>query len=71
LSFEDVVRAYTEGNAIAAGVAGRRGRLLPGSDADLVAWEVDPAVLRGEAAAFRESRVQLTVVGGEAVYRRE
>ncbi len=71
LSFEEVVRAYTEGNAVAAGVGGRRGRLVPGSDADLVAWEVDPAVLRGDATAFGESRVELTVVGGAAVYRRE
>jgi len=71
LSFEEVVRAYTEGNAVAAGVGGRRGRLVPGSDADLVAWEVDPSVLRGDATVFGESRVELTVVGGVAVYRRE
>jgi predicted amidohydrolase YtcJ len=71
LTFEEGVRAYVEGNAIAAGVADRRGRLVPGSDADLVAWEVDPAVLRGDADSFRDSRVELTVVGGEAVYRRE
>jgi len=71
LTFEDVVRAYAEGNAVCAGAAGHRGRLVPGNDADLVAWEVDPAVLQGDAGAFGESRVELTVVGGEAVYRRE
>jgi predicted amidohydrolase YtcJ len=71
LGFEDAVRAYTHGNAVAAGSADRRGRLAPGNDADLVAWAVDPAVLRGDAQAFREARVELTVVGGEAVYRRE
>lgn len=71
LMFEDVVRAYTEGNAIAAGAADRRGTLVPGRDADLVAWRVDPAVLENDATAFREARVELTVIGGEAVYRRE
>lgn len=71
LGFEEVVRAYTQGNSVAAGTADRRGRLVPGSDADLVAWAVDPAVLRDVAPAFLEARVELTVVGGEAVYRRE
>lgn len=71
LGFEAVVRGYTEGNAVAGGVADRRGRLVPGSDADLVAWEVDPGVLRGDATAFRDARVELTVVGGETVCRRE
>jgi imidazolonepropionase-like amidohydrolase len=37
-------------------------------DADLVAWEVDPAVEGGAAAAFGEARVLLTVVDGEVVY---
>jgi predicted amidohydrolase YtcJ len=71
LSFEESVRGFTEGNAIAGGVADRRGRLTPGRDADLVAWRVDPGVLQGAAEAFREAEVALTVVGGEAVYRRE
>lgn len=71
LMFEDVVRAYTEGNAIAGGAADRRGTLVPGRDADLVAWGVDPAILENDATAFREAAVELTVVGGEPVYRRE
>lgn len=71
LMFEDVVRAYTEGNAIAGGAADRRGTLVPGRDADLVAWRVDPAILENDATAFREAAVELTVVGGEPVYRRE
>lgn len=68
LGFEAVVRAYTLGNALAEGLGGRRGRLAPGADADLVAWEVDPAVERGIGSAFHEARVRLTLVGGEVVY---
>jgi predicted amidohydrolase YtcJ len=69
LSFVETVRAYTLGNAIAAGVAGRRGRLAPGYDADLVAWDTDPGVEQGEAALFGAARARLTVVGGEVVFR--
>ena len=46
------LRAYTEGPAVAAGLEGRQGRLLPGYDADLVAWDVDPL----EAEPGRASR---------------
>jgi predicted amidohydrolase YtcJ len=69
LTFEEAVRGYTEGNAIAGGLAQQRGRLAPGYDADLVAWEVDPGILRGDATAFAVARTLLTVVAGEAVYR--
>ena len=68
LTFGETIRAFTLGNAIAAGIAGRRGRLAPGYDADLVAWEVDPAVEAGEGRAFAAGRVLLTVVGGEVVF---
>ncbi len=67
LGFEEAVGAYTYGNALAAGVGERRGVLAPGQDADLVVWDVDPAIERGAAAAFREARALLTVVGGEVV----
>jgi predicted amidohydrolase YtcJ len=69
LGFDDVVRAYTHGAAVAAGLAGRRGTLAPGMDADLVAWQVDPAIDRSVGDAFRSARVLLTVVGGEVVMR--
>ncbi|HXE58091.1 MAG TPA: amidohydrolase [Gemmatimonadales bacterium] len=69
LGFEEAVRAYTVGPAVAAGLAGRQGRLAPGFDADFVAWAVDPAVERGAGAAFRQARALLTVVGGEVVLR--
>jgi predicted amidohydrolase YtcJ len=68
LTLGETIRAFTLGNAIAAGIAGRRGRLAPGYDADLVAWDVDPAVEAGEGRAFAEGRALLTVVGGEVVF---
>jgi len=70
LRFEDAVRAYTALPAAAGGVAHRRGTLAPGHDADLVAWEVDPAVERDDGRAFRAGRAVLTVVGGEVVMKR-
>ncbi|MGH7518185.1 MAG: amidohydrolase [Gemmatimonadales bacterium] len=69
LSFDEALGAYTLGNALAGGVAGRRGALTPGRDADLVAWDVDPALAAGDPDAFRHARARLTVVGGEVVMR--
>jgi predicted amidohydrolase YtcJ len=70
LGFEEVVRAYTGEAARASGTERRLGRLDVGMEADLVAWEVDPAVERGDGAAFRSGRAALTVVGGEVVMHR-
>jgi predicted amidohydrolase YtcJ len=70
LSFETAVRAYTEGPAIAAGTTQRSGALLPGRDADLVAWALDPAIERGEGDAARAGFARLTVVAGEVVMQR-
>jgi predicted amidohydrolase YtcJ len=70
LGFEEVVRAYTAEAARAAGSDRRLGRLAPGMEADLVAWEVDPAVERGDGEAFRAGRAALTVVGGRVVMHR-
>jgi predicted amidohydrolase YtcJ len=66
LDFETVVRSYTLGPALAAGLAGTRGTLQPGCDADLVAWHAGDEPVTG--SSFRQARVLLTVVGGEAVY---
>ncbi len=70
IGMEDAVRAYTVGPAAAGGVASRRGTLAPGNDADLVAWDVDPAVDRDDGFAFRAGRAALTVVAGEVVMQR-
>ena len=67
LSFEEVVSAYTQANARAAGVADRRGTLGIGMDADLVAWQADPVLDRGDGEAFLNGRAALTVVGGEVM----
>ena len=67
LSFEEVVSAYTQANARAGGVADRRGTLGIGMDADIVAWQADPALDRGNGEAFLNGRVALTVVGGEVM----
>jgi predicted amidohydrolase YtcJ len=70
LRFAEVVRAYTMAPALASGTARRLGRLAPGTEADLVAWAVDPAVERDDGQAFRAGRAVLTVVGGRAVMHR-
>ncbi len=66
MSFEAVVTAYTENPAIAAGWAPRLGVLTPGA-ADLVVWQVHPAVHQGQGQAFLDAEVRLTVVDGEIV----
>jgi predicted amidohydrolase YtcJ len=70
LAFDDAVRAYTAGAALAGGVAARSGTLAPGRDADLVAWSFDPVAERGVGDAVRAGEARLTVVGGEVVMRR-
>jgi predicted amidohydrolase YtcJ len=65
MTFEEVVTAYTATPAFAAGWSARLGTLRPGAAADLVAWDVDPAVDAGDGEAFLDARVRLTVVGGE------
>jgi predicted amidohydrolase YtcJ len=67
IGFEEVIRGYTVAAAHASGTAGRLGRLVPGADADLVAWAVDPAAEQGDGEAFRAGRAVLTVAGGRVV----
>lgn len=66
LTAEQTVRAFTEGPAVAAANARRQGRLLPGYDADLVAWSQDPMVASPEEV--RDMRCLLTVVAGRVVH---
>ena len=70
IGLEEAVHAYTAGAADAGGVPGRRGRLAPGMDADLVVWSVAPEDRAGAGEAFRSGEALLTVVGGEVVLRR-
>jgi predicted amidohydrolase YtcJ len=67
LSGREVLKAYTDGPAIAAGEAHCRGRLSPGYHADFCAWNVDLATASAED--ILASEVVATVVGGELVYR--
>lgn len=67
LAFSDAIGAYTLAPAQAAGAERRRGMLIPGYDADLVAWAVDPAAEQGDGEAFRRAQALLTVVGGAVV----
>jgi predicted amidohydrolase YtcJ len=67
LTAQEALRAYTEGPAVAAGAADHAGRLLPGYDADLAAWDRDP--LDCEPHELREMRCVATMVGGGLVHR--
>jgi hypothetical protein len=42
---------------------------VPGCDADLVAWAMEPAAADPSGEAFRAARAALTVVGGRIVLR--
>lgn len=63
---EQALRAYTEGPALAACLAARQGRLLPGYDADLAAWDTDPLACGPDE--LRTMACVRTMVGGETVY---
>jgi predicted amidohydrolase YtcJ len=66
LSLEEAVRAYTSGSAAAERASARRGSLAPGKDADLVVLAPDPFPL--EPGVLRETRVELTMVGGRITF---
>jgi predicted amidohydrolase YtcJ len=66
LTLEEAVRAYTSGSATAERASARRGSLAPGKDADLVVLAPDPFPLGPEA--LRETRVELTIVGGRITF---
>jgi predicted amidohydrolase YtcJ len=69
LTVEETLRAYTVGPAYAAGVQHRSGTLTIGADADFVAWDRDPTLLKG--SELLEMRCTATVVGGELVWDEE
>jgi predicted amidohydrolase YtcJ len=65
ITAEQSLALYTTGAAEVAR-APDRGRLAPGSVADLVAVDVDP--LRASPEACRDGRALVTIVGGEIVH---
>ncbi|MBA2669833.1 MAG: amidohydrolase [Gemmatimonadetes bacterium] len=67
LTNAEAISAYTEGPADAAREGHRRGRLLPGYDADLAVWNRDP--LTATPQELREMNCTMTVVAGEVVHR--
>jgi predicted amidohydrolase YtcJ len=69
LSFVEALGAFAVGAAMASGAAARRGRLAPGLDADLVAWDVGGADAPVDGELFRNARAVLTVAGGHVVLR--
>jgi imidazolonepropionase len=59
----EAVTAATKGGAASLGLAGRRGSIAPGADADLVAWDADhEGAFALRLGAVRAARV---LVGGE------
>lgn len=66
LDLEDAVRAYTTGAAYAAGREAVQGRLVEGAFADFIALDRD--LWTAPAEALLETKILLTVVGGEVVY---
>lgn len=68
LPLHDAVKAYTLGSATAER-ANSRGALRVNNDADFVVLSLDPFQLPPEA--LRETRVELTVVGGKTVFQNE
>jgi predicted amidohydrolase YtcJ len=67
LSFAEALGAYTVAPARAAAAGHVRGQLVPGFDADLVAWRMDAAAERGDGDALRSGQAVMTVVGGRVV----
>lgn len=69
ISVAEAVRAYTINNAYAAFEETLKGSIVPGKVADLVVLERDIFEIPPEDVA--DVRVELTIVDGRIVYRRE
>ena len=67
LDVGSALEGYTRGPAIAGGVGHRRGFLGTGTDADFVAWDVDPYT--APATELLRMRCIATVIAGELVWR--
>lgn len=67
ISLESALKAYTTGNAWAAGEENLKGKIAPGFLADLVVLNRDP--FSGPAQLLKDIKVSLTIAGGRVVYR--
>jgi len=70
LSLETALAAYTTGCVRATSEEASVGKITPGYHADFVVLSEDITTL-GDPMHILDARVDLTVVGGEVVYRRE
>ena len=68
ISLEETLRAYTTGSALAGFMEGKVGRIEPGMLADLVVLSEN--LFETDAKNLVNARVDMTVVGGTAVYER-
>jgi imidazolonepropionase-like amidohydrolase len=66
MSFRRILASLTTNPARRFGDSGRRGRVVPGEEADLVILAADPA---SDVTAF--SRVRFTIRAGKVIYSRE
>jgi hypothetical protein len=66
ITLESALRAYTTGNAWAAGEEAIKGKIAPGFLADLVVLDRDPFSV--QPAALKDLKVLLTITGGRVVY---
>ncbi len=69
ISLEEALTAYTWGGAHAGFMEGKVGRLEPGKYADLVVLSQD--LFQMDAVEIPTVQVEVTMVGGEIVYRNE
>lgn len=65
---EEALRCYTVGSAYAQFAEAERGILAPGMLADLAVLSQDPT--RVDPAAIKETKVDMTIVGGRVVFQR-
>ncbi len=67
IKIEDCLRDYTAGSAYAEFEEGKKGEVKAGEYADLVVLSAD--VLKSSAAVILQTRVKMTIAGGEIVYQ--
>ena len=69
ITLEEALRAYTWGGAYASYEEDLKGTLAPGKLADIAVLDTD--LFRTAPSKWLEAKVDLTVVGGRVVYRRQ